>query len=376
MATTRGDATPGEAAMAGGPGARAQGADGAVPLLLVTHESMIEHDPGVGHPERPDRLRAVLARLRDQPVPGAVFGEPRLATAEEIRRVHSADHLEAVEAARGRVTAFDADTRTSKESVDCAFTSAGGALRAVEAVVGGEARRAFALGRPPGHHAEAARAMGFCLFNNVAVAAAHARAVLGMKRVMIVDWDVHHGNGTQHIFEDRDDVLFFSVHRWPYYPGTGAATEVGRGAGEGFTINAPLPAALGDGDYAAVFRDVLAPAAEAFRPDLLLVSAGFDPHRADPLGDMRVTEDGFAALCGVVQDLAEAHAGGRLALLLEGGYDLEGLARSVHGCCQVLVGATPPDPGLPSDRGHRALAPILEAQRAVAGRRTLSRFGG
>jgi acetoin utilization deacetylase AcuC-like enzyme len=201
---------------------------------------------------------------------------------------------------------------------------------------------AFALVRPPGHHAEAGQGMGFCLFNNVAIAAEHAIAERGCERVLIVDWDVHHGNGTQHSFDDREDVLFFSVHRHPFFPGTGTLRAVGRGAGEGRNLNVPLHRPMGDAEYVALFDELLVPVAEEFDPDLILVSAGFDAHANDPLGGMDVTEEGFAALCGTVRDIAGRCCDGRVALTLEGGYDLDGLARSVHACTEVLCGATPP----------------------------------
>jgi acetoin utilization deacetylase AcuC-like enzyme len=310
--------------------------------LLVTDKLFVEHDPGPGHPEQPDRLRTILARLEERPVAGTRFAAPQAAARAAVERIHDPRYVAQVASLRGKAAMLDPDTSTSEHSVDAAFLAAGAAIDAVTAVVQGTAKRAFALVRPPGHHAEPGAAMGFCFFNNVAIAAAHARATLGIDRVLIVDWDVHHGNGTQHAFESRRDVLVFDTHRHPFYPGTGALGEAGRGEGEGFTVNVPLPAALGDGDYAAIFRELLVPVAAAFRPQLVLVSAGFDPHVDDPLGDMVVTDDGFAAMCGIVRDVADAHAGGRMAMVLEGGYDLDGLARSVHGCIEVLAGATPP----------------------------------
>lgn len=248
-------------------------------------------------------------------------------------------------------------------STDASYLAAGAAIEAVTAVMQGAADNAFALVRPPGHHAEVDRAMGFCVFANVAIAAEHARQTLGAQRVLVVDWDVHHGNGTQHVFEARDDVLVFSAHQWPHYPGTGGQHEQGRGAGTGYTINAPLPAGLGDGDYASIFREVLRPVAESFRPDLVLVSAGFDAHRDDPLGGMAVTADGFAGLCGVVREIAGLSAGGKLVLVLEGGYDLAGLADSVHACVEVLAGATPPVAAAASAAGEAALRQTLATQR-------------
>jgi acetoin utilization deacetylase AcuC-like enzyme len=328
--------------------------------LLVTDDAMRLHEPGPGHPESPARLRAIHDELARRPVKGSSTVAPRPASRAVVERVHTPSHIDRVESARGRYAQLDPDTTLSAESVPAAFLAAGAAVEAVSAVVRGDARRAFALVRPPGHHAEADEAMGFCVFNNIAIAAAHAIAELGCERVLVVDWDVHHGNGTQHSFYDRRDVLVFNTHRYPFYPGTGALEQTGIGEGEGFTINAPLPPGLGDGDYAAIFEELLLPVAEAFRPDVVLVSAGFDPHAADPLGGMRVTEEGFAHLCGVVRDVADRHARGRLALVLEGGYDLGALARSVHACVEVLCGAAPPPAKAASDRVRTPLRGAVE----------------
>jgi acetoin utilization deacetylase AcuC-like enzyme len=225
----------------------------------------------------------------------------------------------------------------------------------------GVAANAFVWARPPGHHAEARTAMGFCLFNNVAVAAA-AGLRLGAERVLIVDWDVHHGNGTQHMFEQRRDVMTMSSHQFPLYPGTGAPHEIGMGEGVGYTVNAALPAGQFDADYGAVFEDLFLPIAESFRPDLVLVSAGFDAHRADPLGEMNVTERGFAAMCTAVRRIAEDHARSRLVLLLEGGYDLEGLVGSSRACLQVLAGGAEEFP-----RGsQRARSALAKSKAALA----------
>ncbi len=261
------------------------------PVLLLTDPAMLAHDPGPGHPERPARLEAALAALRAQPVAGTDWRAPGPATREQVARVHDPMYVDAVDALRGQYAVLDGDTFTSPRTVEAAWLAAGAAIEAVEAVVRGEARRAFALVRPPGHHAERDHAMGFCFFNNIAIAAAHARESLGCERVLIVDWDVHHGNGTQHTFEERRDVLVFNTHQFPLYPGTGGAPETGRGEGDGFTVNVPLPRGSGDADYAAVYEQLLIPIAEAYRPDLVLVSAGFDAHRDDPLSDMAVTEE-------------------------------------------------------------------------------------
>jgi len=331
--------------------------------LLLSEDAMLAHDQGRGHPESPARLQAILTRLREGPVAGTVWQTPRPATRAQIGRVHTPAYVDFVDGVRGQTVQIDADVVMGPGSTDASYLAAGAAIEAVTAVMQGAARNAFALVRPPGHHAEVDRAMGFCVFANLAIAAEHARQELGAQRVLVVDWDVHHGNGSQHVFEGRDDVLVFNAHQWPHYPGTGGLHEQGRGAGLGYTINAPLPAGMGDGDYASIFREVLRPVAESFRPDLVLVSAGFDAHRDDPLGGMAVTAEGFAGLCGVVREIAEHSAGGKLVLVLEGGYDLAGLADSVHACVEVLAGSTPPGAGAASAAGERALRQTLAAQR-------------
>ncbi len=333
-------------------------------ILLLFDPAMMDHDPGPGHPERPPRLEAIRRRLVASPVPGARWASAEPAERPAIERIHEPGYVQRLESLRGRIATFDQDTAVSAGSLPAAYLAAGAAIGAAEAVAAGVARRAFALVRPPGHHAEAGTAMGFCLFNNVAVAAAHARAALGLERILIVDWDVHDGNGTQHLFEERNDVLYFSTHRFPFYPGTGAAEEIGLGAGEGFTVNVPLPAGFGDAEHLAIFERILVPVADRYRPDLILVSAGFDSHRDDPLGDMTMTEAGFAALCAVVCGLADRHCGGRLALVLEGGYDLHALAASVHACAEVLAGAAAPAVQRP---GHTRADAIIERVRRIHG---------
>jgi len=316
--------------------------------FLYTDRCMLEHDPGPHHPDSPLRLARILDDLEREPVAGTELRKGRWATYDELSRAHPASYVELVTRLRGKHARFDADTITSPGTVDAAYA-------AVTAVVSGEADNAFALVRPPGHHAEAARAMGFCFFNNVAVAVAHARAALGVERVLVLDWDFHHGNGTQHIFYDRRDVLVLNTHRWPFYPGSGALNEVGHGAGEGFSVNIPMPGGMGDADFALAFAELAVPIADAFKPDLVVVSAGFDTHRSDPLGDMRATEEGFAELTGIARGIAAAHCGGRLVLVLEGGYDLPGLSRSVRACTQTLVGSTPPGSRAPSPAGISAV---------------------
>jgi acetoin utilization deacetylase AcuC-like enzyme len=322
--------------------------------LLFADERMLAHEPGPGHPERPARLRALLDDFRERPVAGVVPRVPRLASAPELERVHARDHLSALAALDGQRAQLDPDTSVSPGSWTAAQLAAGAAVEAVTAVYRAEARNAFVWARPPGHHAERTEAMGFCLLNNVAIAAETARA-LGAQRVLIIDWDVHHGNGTQHSFEGRRDVMFMSSHQFPFYPGSGAPEEIGRGEGQGFTVNCGLPAGQTDADLGAVWNDLFLPIAEQYRPDMVLVSAGFDPHARDPLGEFQVTERGFSAMCTAARQLAERHAQGRLVLVLEGGYDLTGLRDSARQCLEVLTGASDEFPS-GSQRARRAVA--------------------
>jgi acetoin utilization deacetylase AcuC-like enzyme len=330
--------------------------------LILTDRRFLAHEAGIGHPESPARLRAILTDLERAPPEGAVFEAPRAATAAEIDAVHRPEHRAQLQSLAGKRARIDPDTAMSEGSWDAAALAAGAAVGAVEAVWSGRAANAFVLARPPGHHAEAGRAMGFCLLNNVAIAAEAARR-LGARRVLVLDWDVHHGNGTQHIFESRADVMYMSSHQYPFYPGTGAPTEVGTGAGRGFTVNCALPGGQTDADYGAVFHDLFLPAARAFAPDVVLVSAGFDPHERDPLADMRVSERGFAAMATAMADLARETCDGKLVLLLEGGYDLAALAASTRACLEVLGGRREAFP-----RGVDATAPraIAETRAALA----------
>jgi acetoin utilization deacetylase AcuC-like enzyme len=330
--------------------------------LILTDPRFLAHEAGIDHPESPARLRAILGELERAPLEGVVFEAPRPATADEIDAVHDRAHREHLQSLAGRRTRLDPDTAVSEGSWEAAALAAGAAVGAVEAVWSGRVANAFALVRPPGHHAEAARAMGFCLLNNAAIAAESARR-LGARRVLVLDWDVHHGNGTQHIFAARDDVMYMSAHQYPFYPGTGAASEIGTGAGRGFTVNCALPGGQNDADYGAAFHDLFLPAARAFAPDLVLVSAGFDPHERDPLADMRVTERGFAAMATAVMNLAREACGGKLVLLLEGGYDLAALAASTRACLEALGGRREDFP-----RGVGAEAPraVAETRAALA----------
>ncbi len=327
-------------------------------VLLSSDERLLDHDPGPGHVESPERLQAILAELATLPA-GVGWASARDATAEELRRVHAPEYLARLETLRGAEESLDPDTSVSPGSIAAAVRAAGACCGLVDALIERKAQSGFALVRPPGHHAERAEAMGFCLLNNVAIAAEHVRA-RGVERVAVVDWDVHHGNGTAHHFEERSDVLYFSTHRYPFYPGTGAAEEAGRGEGKGFTVNVPLPAAMTDGDFGAVYEAIAAPVLRRFRPGLILVSAGFDPHRDDPLGGMEMTAEGFAGLCALLRDVGSS-LGAPLLLALEGGYALEALAESVRGCVEVLAGATERVSTAAGPAGLRA----LERARAV-----------
>jgi acetoin utilization deacetylase AcuC-like enzyme len=305
--------------------------------LVLTDPRFLDHDPGPGHVESPARLDAIMGQLGRAPVAGLAIEAPRPATDAEIDAVHHPTYRASLARLSGDYAELDPDTSVSPGSWDAATLAAGAAAGAVEAVMSGRADNAFALVRPPGHHARPDRAMGFCLLNNAAIAAEAARRA-GADRVLILDWDVHHGNGTQEIFAARDDVLYMSVHQYPFYPGTGAAGEVGVGAGRGATVNCPLPGEQTDADYGVVFHDLFLPMGRAFAPDLIIVSAGFDAHVRDPLAEMRVTERGFAAMGSAVRELAAGSCAGKLVLLLEGGYDLAALATSVHASLEVLTG--------------------------------------
>ncbi len=297
------------------------------------------HDAGAGHPERPQRLDALRRGLSESGQEALLEAlTPREATREELESVHAAAYLETVAATRGRTVRFDPDTQASPESHAAALRAAGAVADAVDRVLDGRLDRAFCAVRPPGHHAERDHAMGFCLFNNVAVGAALALA-RGLERVLIVDFDVHHGNGTQAMFWDDPRVLYVSSHEYPFYPGTGAPQEVGEGRGSGFTINLALPAGCGDAEYAALYRDVVVPIGRSYDPQLVLVSAGFDPHVDDPLAGMRLTAAGFGE---VMAACLEAAGGARVVVALEGGYDLDGIAASGAEVMHRLRGETGP----------------------------------
>jgi acetoin utilization deacetylase AcuC-like enzyme len=334
--------------------------------VVVEDPRYREHRGPEGHPERPARLEAVHAAIAARAAELQQLAA-RPATPEEILRVHSRAHLERVaEAARRAPFHLDPDTYLSRESYDVALLAAGAAIDLARQVARGSASAGFAAVRPPGHHAESARAMGFCLFNNVAIAARALQAEEGVERILIFDWDVHHGNGTQHCFEEDPTVLYASTHQFPYYPGTGAAHEAGRGKGVGTTVNVPMPAGCGDVEYLGVLQRVLAPVALAFRPQVVLVSCGFDAHRDDPLAQMELTREGFRAMAALLRALADELCEGRLALVLEGGYAPSGLREGTEGVLDALLPAEPLPPRSTVDPGASArLAAVIDRVAAV-----------
>lgn len=313
---------------------------------LVYHPDYQLHDPGQGHPERAQRLSAIMAHLETIGLLEDMLRiEPELAAERWLETVHTGPYLRSVrEAVAAAPYALDADTVVSAQSYRVARLATGGMFSAIDAVMASRARNAFVAARPPGHHALPDRAMGFCLINHVAVAARYAQQHHSIERVLIVDWDVHHGNGTQEIFYTDPTVLYFSVHQSPYYPGTGLANETGAGPGTGTTINVPLPAGTGDDAMVRAFEEKLVPAADAFKPQLILITAGFDAHRDDPLAGFEVTETGYAAMTRIVMDIAARHAKDRVVSLLEGGYDLDALSRSVAAHLNTLASHNAKEP--------------------------------
>jgi acetoin utilization deacetylase AcuC-like enzyme len=338
-------------------------------LIVVSSDRFAEHQTPPGHPESPERA-GVMDVVADQwrQRKGEIVA-PREATREQLARVHDPEYLKRIAETAGIAIALDPDTYTSPETCEIARLAAGACVDAVERVMSGRNARALALVRPPGHHAERNRAMGFCIYNNAAVAAAHAQT-LGAARVAIVDYDVHHGNGTQHIFDRDPTVLYCSVHQYPYYPGTGAATEVGQGDGAGLTVNVPLEAGATDDDYHQVFDEIVIPIVRAFGPDLILISAGFDAHERDPLGNMRLTTPAFAAMTMALRLLAEECCQGRIVAVTEGGYDLGAFRDSLQSVVDVLGAehsgtATWPSSPVPSTRGAAGIAATKAALARV-----------
>jgi acetoin utilization deacetylase AcuC-like enzyme len=337
-------------------------------LAIIKDDRYLEHNAGEFHPESPNRLRVIHDLIAKE------FGDlplirPRLATEDELAAVHDPFYIQAVANTEGQAfSRLDADTGLSARTYEIARLAAGGLLNAVDALLTPDDSRltassVFAFVRPPGHHAEPQRGMGFCIFNNIAIAAEYAIEKHGLKRILIVDWDLHHGNGTQRSFYDRRDVLFFSSHQFPHYPGTGDFDEIGSGKGEGFTVNAPFPAGFGDVEYLAVYDRILRPIALEYEPELVLVSAGFDPYIKDPLGGMQVTGQGFGALAALVRDIAEKTCGGKVLITLEGGYNPDGLREGVREVLKAFQGPRKPVPSHAAPTAERVIQTIISHQK-------------
>ncbi len=309
---------------------------------LVFDQAYTDHEMGPHHPESPQRLQAICSRLKSTGIWGKLeHVVPRPAERQWVELVHTSSYLDklADRSPSQGYTALDPDTSMSPHTLNAAYLATGGALSAVDAIMKGDIDRAFCAVRPPGHHAEADRAMGFCFLNTIAITARYLQQQHGLQRVMIVDWDVHHGNGTQHTFYDDPSVLFVSTHQYPHYPGTGRAMETGEGKGKGTTVNIPLSGGHGDDEYREIFHNVVVPAADAFRPEFVLISSGFDAHKDDPLASMGLTDAGYGELTTIVTSIANNFANGRVVSCLEGGYHLQALAGSVEQHLLALLAA-------------------------------------
>ncbi len=351
-------------------------------VAIVRDPIYLKHSNGPMHPEGPERLETIDRMLSQFPLKGNLTDiQPRDATFEELSWIHEEGYIRRIERTRERsFTVLDPDTSATSDSYAAALRAAGGTMAAAQAVLSGSYPAAFAFVRPPGHHAESARAMGFCLFNNIAIAAMYGLRTHNLQRVLIVDWDVHHGNGTMHSFYETDEVLYFSVHQYPHYPGTGRIDEIGSGPGRGFTVNVPLYGGQGDEDYLFLFRELLLPVAREYAPELILVSAGFDTHRNDPLAGMGLSGGAYGRLTSILQELAGDCCPGRLAFTLEGGYDHTALSEGVAAVLSSLIRG-PEDGGEPrtggaADSTRSGAVEAEEETRRVAQelRRVLSPF--
>lgn len=299
---------------------------------FIYHPDYLKHDTGIGHPERPQRLEALVQHLLATPLWGDLSHlRPEPAPVEWIHEVHPEQYTTMIKSRCqvGERVLDEGDTHVGRESYDVALLAAGGVIRAIDEVISGKINRAFCAVRPPGHHAGKSNVMGFCLFNNVAIGVRYAQRKHGVKRVAIVDWDVHHGNGTQEIFYDDNTVLYISLHQFPYYPGTGSAGERGEGPGEGFTLNCPMGAGSVEKDYLDAFQAHILPALDAFRPELLCISAGFDAHKDDPLAGINLSEESFSRMTELLLGVANKYCDGKMVSVLEGGYNIQALSRSV-----------------------------------------------
>ena len=331
---------------------------------IVYDPIYLKHDTGA-HVENSSRLVETIGLLgKSKLIDKLTAIPPRAASVDEVSLAHSRSHISRVQSYSTKGGGWlDGDTYASPASYEVALYAGGGVLEGIDAIMTGKVNHAFALVRPPGHHATADEAMGFCLFNNIAIAAEYAKRKYKLNRILIADFDVHHGNGTQEIFYGDPKVLYFSTHEYPWYPGTGSIYEDGAGEGKGFTINVPLPAYSGDKEHLLVYDEILVPVAKRFQPQLMLVSAGYDPHWADQLSLMQLSVSGFAGIVGIIKKLADELCGGKLLLSLEGGYHLQALSLSIKATFEVLLGQTPgPDPlGKPREMTRSPdISPILE----------------
>jgi acetoin utilization deacetylase AcuC-like enzyme len=330
----------------------------------VIDERYEAHRAAAGHPERPERIRVLRETLEVYHRDGLIRIEPRLATEEELLTNHAQSLVDEIRAtADSAYHVFDADTQACAATYETALLSTGGMLALLDAIMEKRADNGFAIVRPPGHHAEADRVMGFCFFNNVAIGARYLREKHGIGRILIMDWDVHHGNGTQRSFYASRDVLYVSTHQYPFYPGTGALTDIGVADGMGYTVNLPFPAGFGDAEYADAFERIIEPIARQFEPEFVLISAGFDCDGRDPLGGMNVTAAGFARMAQGLLAVARAHASGRCAAVLEGGYSLEALAEGVTRVIDEMGRESDPEPRNEKTAAGALLAKISGVQK-------------
>ena len=305
---------------------------------IVRNDIYLEHITDSYHPENPDRLKNIYSMLDAMDNSGIVYVSPRMATHEEIALNHDMYYIESIASTKGKERRLDPDTVASPKSYEASCMAVGGVLELADMLVAGTIDKGFALIRPPGHHAERNRAMGFCIFNNIAVCARYLEKKHNFSRILVVDFDLHHGNGTQHSFYRDSKILYFSTHEYPYYPGTGWYEEVGDDEGRGYTVNVPLSHGMGNAEYSYIFKEVLVPIADLYKPEIMLVSAGFDTHCDDPLGGMKVTEDGFAEMTKIILDISEKHCNGKTLFVLEGGYDLNGLTGAVKSVIMEMKG--------------------------------------
>jgi acetoin utilization deacetylase AcuC-like enzyme len=310
---------------------------------FIYHQDYLLHDTGSLHPERSDRLKSIVTYLQSTNLAEKLkWIKPGTDVINHvstwIEKNHSKDYIEFVKKAceSGREVLDFGDTHVCKDSYRIALLAVGGVLLAVDEIAAGKVKNAFCAVRPPGHHARYDSAMGFCLFNNIAIAARYAQEKYNLRKILIVDWDVHHGNGTQESFYGDNSIFYFSTHQYPYYPGTGSLNEIGVGEGKGFTLNMPLRAGSGDSEYIDIFKNKLVPSADNFKPDFIMISAGFDAHKDDPLAGMELSDEGYVELTKIIKEIAEKYCQGRILSVLEGGYNLDALARSIYKHIEIL----------------------------------------